>query len=51
MIDIMLSLVTGIIVGAVFELMQLPIPAPPVLAGIVGIFGIYLGARLIQIFF
>ena len=37
------ALATGFVTGAVFAWMKLPIPAPPVLSGIVGIIGIYLG--------
>lgn len=41
--DIILSLIVGALLGAVFRWLKLPAPAPPVLSGIVGIFGIYLG--------
>ncbi|WP_199613597.1 XapX domain-containing protein [Paenibacillus alkalitolerans] len=41
--DIILSLLVGALLGAVFKLLKLPAPAPPVLSGIVGIFGIFLG--------
>ncbi len=41
--ELILSLVAGIILGIVFKLLRLPLPAPPVLAGILGIIGIYLG--------
>jgi XapX domain-containing protein len=44
MTEVLLALVTGAIVGIVFSMVKLPIPAPPVLSGIAGIFGIYLGA-------
>jgi XapX domain-containing protein len=40
---ILLSLITGAVVGFVFALLKLPIPAPPALPGIMGIIGIYLG--------
>jgi XapX domain-containing protein len=40
---IILSLITGALVGFVFALFKLPIPAPPALPGIMGIVGIYLG--------
>jgi XapX domain-containing protein len=40
---ILLSLITGALVGFVFALLKLPIPAPPALPGIMGIVGIYLG--------
>jgi len=42
--ELLLSLLAGIIVGVVFKLVKLPVPAPPVLAGIMGILGIYLGS-------
>lgn len=45
--EIILALFTGGIVGVVFALMKLPIPAPPVLSGIVGIIGIFLGYKLV----
>jgi XapX domain-containing protein len=38
-----LALATGILVGIIFSVLKLPLPAPPVLSGIIGIFGIYLG--------
>ncbi|TDC28490.1 DUF1427 family protein [Micromonospora sp. 15K316] len=41
--DALLALLTGLIVGVVFALLRLPIPAPPTLAGIAGIIGIFLG--------
>ena len=37
------SLFTGFVVGILFTFFRLPLPAPPVLAGVVGIIGIYLG--------
>ncbi|MFT5757829.1 MAG: XapX domain-containing protein [Alteromonadaceae bacterium] len=43
MTEILLALITGAVVGIVFSLIKLPPPAPPVLSGIAGIFGIYLG--------
>ena len=40
------SLGTGVIVGVIFSALKLPLPAPPVLAGILGIVGIFLGGEL-----
>lgn len=40
---IVLSFITGAVLGAVFTLIRLPIPAPPTLAGIAGIVGVYVG--------
>ena len=39
---------TGLIVGVVFSLLHLPIPAPGVLAGVMGIIGIFTGYVLIK---
>jgi len=45
--DILKAFVVGGICGAVFAFFKLPIPAPPVIAGIVGIFGILVGALVV----
>lgn len=42
---VILAVVTGFLVGFIFALFKLPIPAPPALAGIAGIVGIYLGFK------
>lgn len=38
-----LALVTGGVVGFLFAKLKLPVPAPPTVAGILGIIGITLG--------
>lgn len=43
------SLLVGLVVGIVFGSMDLPIPAPRVLAGVMGIAGIYGGYTLINL--
>lgn len=43
-----LALLTGLVTGMVFGYLQVPIPAPPEIPGILGIVGIYLGYRLIE---
>jgi XapX domain-containing protein len=45
---VLLSLITGFAVGFIFALFKLPIPAPPALAGVVGIIGIYLGFKAFE---
>ncbi|OAQ53613.1 XapX domain-containing protein [Natrinema mahii] len=45
-----LALLTGLVTGALFRFLNVPIPAPPELPGIVGIVGIYLGYKLIEYF-
>lgn len=46
MIEILLALAVGMIVGILFSACKLPLPAPPAIAGVVGIVGIYLGAQV-----
>ncbi|MGP4069361.1 XapX domain-containing protein [Halobacillus sp. B29] len=46
--EIILALVTGLVVGIVFAALKLPIPAPPALAGVAGIVGIYLGFKVMM---
>lgn len=43
MAEVLLALATGVFVGILFSVLKLPLPAPPVLSGIAGIVGIYLG--------
>lgn len=42
------ALVTGVLTGSVFAALEAPIPAPPNLAGVLGILGIYLGYVLVE---
>lgn len=44
--EILLALAVGLVVGLVFSACKLPLPSPPVLAGVMGIVGIYLGGQL-----
>ena len=43
-----LALCTGILTGAAFAAVGVPIPAPPTLTGVLGIVGIYLGFRAVE---
>ncbi len=43
-----LALVTGLFTGALFGFLDVPIPAPPELPGVVGIVGIFVGYRLVD---
>ncbi|WP_459191397.1 XapX domain-containing protein [Halosimplex sp. J119] len=40
---IALALLTGFLTGAIFRFLNVPIPAPPNAAGVLGIVGIYVG--------
>lgn len=48
MYEVVLALVAGLIVGVLFSAIKLPVPAPPVLSGVAGIVGIYLGNFVYQ---
>lgn len=41
--EVLLAMAAGFIVGLLFSFLKLPIPAPPVLSGVMGIVGVYLG--------
>ncbi|WP_186577982.1 DUF1427 family protein [Aquibacillus kalidii] len=46
--ELILSLLAGLVIGIVFKLLRLPLPAPPVLAGVIGIFGVFCGGVLVD---
>lgn len=43
-----LALLTGLVTGAAFGFLQVPIPAPPEIPGVLGIVGIYLGYKAVE---
>jgi XapX domain-containing protein len=47
--DIILSLLTGAMCGAVFAAFKLPVPAPPVISGLIGILGLWIGYKLVSL--
>ncbi len=47
--QLVLSFLTGFVVGAIFRVLKLPIPAPQDLAGILGIVGIFAGYVLLKL--
>ena len=48
MIEIIKALGVGVVCGIIFTLFKLPLPAPPVFAGIVWIIGIFVGFLIIE---
>lgn len=42
------ALVLGIVVGGVFGLARLPVPAPPTIAGVLGVVGLWAGWSLVR---
>jgi XapX domain-containing protein len=49
--EVLLALLAGVIVGVVFRLIKLPIPAPPVFSAVIGVFGVYFGGKIVEIVF
>jgi XapX domain-containing protein len=47
---VLAATLTGLVVGAIFASLRIPIPAPPSLSGVMGIVGIWLGYRLVKHF-
>ena len=45
---VIIATLTGFAVGLLFSFLRLPIPAPPVLPGVMGIIGVYLGSVVFQ---
>jgi XapX domain-containing protein len=45
--EILLSTLTGFGCGVVFAAFKLPVPAPPVFAGVAGIIGLWIGFTVI----
>ncbi len=45
------ALAGGTILGIIFRACHLPVPAPSAFAGVVGIFGVYLGGYVIPQYF
>jgi XapX domain-containing protein len=46
--EIMMSIIAGMIVGFIFSKLLLPIPAPPNIPAFMGIFGVWLGAIVVD---
>lgn len=46
--EIILAIIAGFMVGMLFTVLKLPLPAPPVLPGVLGIVGVYLGGVTCQ---
>jgi XapX domain-containing protein len=48
--EIVFSVLTGFGCGVIFAAFKLPVPAPPVFAGVAGIIGLWLGYDVITRF-
>lgn len=47
MYEVGMSFVAGAAVGALFSVLNLPLPAPPVLSGVMGVVGVYAGGQAV----
>jgi XapX domain-containing protein len=47
---LLMSTLAGMIIGAVFKNFKLPLPAPPTLAGVIGVFGVLIGSIIAELF-
>ncbi|KXZ38900.1 XapX domain-containing protein [Alkalithermobacter thermoalcaliphilus JW-YL-7 = DSM 7308] len=45
---VIMSMITGIIVGIIFTMLKFPIPAPPTIEAFMGIFGVWAGAAIVD---
>lgn len=45
-LQIVLALIGGLLVGILFKFIKLPVPAPPFI-GIIGVVGIFIGAQIV----
>jgi XapX domain-containing protein len=43
-----LALATGIAMGGIFGFLDVPMPAPPELPGLMGIVGVYVGYKVVK---
>ncbi len=45
---VLLAFVAGTVTGSLFAYLQVPVPAPPTVAGMMGIVGVFLGYRIVN---
>lgn len=45
--DVFMTTIVGAATGGIFSLFKLPIPAPPVFAGLMGIVGLWVGYAIV----
>ena len=45
----LIALAVGVVIGAVFKILKLPVPVPKDFAGIVGVIGMFVGSALVDV--
>jgi len=48
--EVVYATLAGMMCGIVFSLLKLPVPAPPMLSGVMGVVGVWLGHVVVQYF-
>jgi XapX domain-containing protein len=48
MIIMLIALLVGMVIGAAFKALKLPVPVPHDFAGIVGLIGMFVGSALVD---
>lgn len=46
-LQLLIALVVGLVIGILFKSLKLPVPVPHGLGGLVGLIGMYLGSELV----
>ena len=49
--EVIMATLTGLAVGVLFSFLKLPLPAPPTLAGLMGIVGMFVGFVIMNYIF
>jgi XapX domain-containing protein len=49
MLELIICLVVGLVIGAVFGLFKLPLPVPHGLGGVIGLIGMFIGGQIVKI--
>jgi XapX domain-containing protein len=48
MIELLICLVVGLVIGATFSLFKLPLPVPHGWGGVIGLIGMFIGGRIVE---
>jgi XapX domain-containing protein len=49
MIELLICLAVGLVIGAVFGMFKLPLPVPHGWGGVIGLIGMFIGGHIVQI--
>ncbi|MDR0599851.1 MAG: XapX domain-containing protein [Treponema sp.] len=49
MLELVICLVVGLVIGGIFGLLKLPLPVPHGLGGILGLIGMFIGGQLVKL--